>query len=282
MQLGLRILFFGLAAAVALAVADRAGVAGWLPPRGESVDPCRSPLAWHLRAVDPRFGLAPDEIRGAVREAAHVWEAAAGRRLFREDTAAGMAIDLVYDERQQLAEQRRASRAQLDRLATRADELEARLQHLEPRLRRAREALDDAPSRARSDAYRDLLRQYNAAVDRYNAVAEEHNRAAERLRVELGGDLRAGDLRASSRTLNGTVLSVERVLTVALVGSRDELVVVLSHELGHALGLDHVPTPGALMAESYRQHEIALPVRLEPADLAALRRRCGPATGRAD
>ena len=276
MDRGFRLLIFALAALAALALADRAGVAEWLAPGDESVDPCRSPLAWHIRSVDPRFGIPPEELRQAVREAAGVWEAAAGRPLFREDPAAGMAIDLVYDQRQQLAERRRASRATLDRLAARAAELESRLRLLEARAERAREAWEEDPSPAAADAYRRLLDQHNAAVDRYNTVVEEHNTAAERLRVELGGDLRAGDLQASSRTLNGRVVSVERVLTVALAGDNDELVVVLSHELGHALGLDHVPEPGALMAESYRQHEIARPVRLQPADMAALARRCRP------
>lgn len=87
-------------------------------------------------------------------------------------------------------------------------------------------------------------------------------------------ETRAGDLQWTAQTVNGRVVSVRRTLTVGLFGSREELVLILAHELGHALGIGHVPAEGAVMAETYRQDHFAPPVRLSAADRAALARQC--------
>lgn len=271
----LQLILYGLVIVAGYVLYARPDLLGRLAGRTETLDPCTSPLAWHIRSVDPRFGFTRDQVLRAVEAGARVWEGAAGRPLFRRDTdTTGMAIELVYDERQQ---------ASLEQQARAADvaELEAEVRRLEPLLARLERRATDAGDRyervrteANRRAYRSAIDRYNVAVDQYNRAVAAYNQAVDALRASDPGEVTAGDLRAERRTLGGRVMSVDRTLTIAVAGGYEELLVVMTHELGHALGLGHVPEPGAIMAETYRQQDVVLPVMLKPADVRALTELC--------
>lgn len=240
----------------------------------ETLDPCTSPLAWHIDAVDPRFGFTEAEIRRAVGEAASVWEDAAGTRLFRHDTAGSMAIRLVYDQRQQAYEERVNREADVAAMRVEVESLESLLQRLQERVETARREHERRATEGTAVAYRDAVDRYNQTVVRYNRAADRYNAALETARTDGPAEVTAGNLESNTRTLGGRVVSMDRVLTVAVAGGYEELVLVLTHELGHALGLGHVAEEGALMAERYRQRDVVAPARLTPADQRALKALC--------
>ncbi len=144
------------------------------------------------------------------------------------------------------------------RLAARAATLEEErldLQRRATRLDRAQGALSDE-------------------IGRLNARIEERNRRARELMARYGGRLtEAGRYDERVRTtLRGPRVEA-RSIRVFRFEDRHDLVQVLAHELGHALGLGHVEDEGAVMS-SVMHGGAEGPVRLAPTDLRLLLSRC--------
>ena len=241
----------------------------------ETLDPCTSPLAWHIASVDSRFGFTEAELQRAVREAAGVWEDAAGRPLFHQDTTGSMAIRLVYDARQQTYDRIRDRETDVATLRAEVEALEDLLSRLEDRVAEARRRHERRATEATAAAYRSAVDRYNGTVVQYNNLADRYNAALQSTRTDGPTEVTAGNLQSNTRTLGGRVVSMDRVLTVTVAGDYRELVMVLAHELGHALGLGHVAAEGALMAERYRDRDTARSLGLTEADRRALAERCG-------
>jgi hypothetical protein len=245
-------------------------VARALPP--DPADPCATPLAWRVGDIDPRFDLTVPEVRQAVEEAVWVWETAVDRQLFRHDPEADMAVDLVYDARTDTHDRQRQLGVELARIEEDLEFHQASLDRLRARLRADSLAHREQRSAETAARYRASVDRFNRAVDLYNAAVRRHDEARRELEASPS-ELSVGSLHSEKKTRGGRVTETRRTVSIAYVGSHAELILILTHELGHALGLDHVGAD-AVMAASYRHDELDYPVRLQPRDIAALERLC--------
>lgn len=267
---------------------------------------CPAPLAYRLFEIDPEFDLTHDAAREQIESAIAVWESAAGRTLFVYDPAARFTINFIFDERQQLADSEAMTRADLDQLQIKNDELLATIEVLTESFASSQRGYE-----AQVQAYENRLAAHNAAVVRYNdrggappdifemLAQEQQTLDVERRRLQvLSNELNttAQELNRLSDVANRQITAYNRQvaeynsrfangreftqgdyqgdrINIYKFSDEIELVSVLAHEFGHALGIDHVEGEDSVMY--YLLTERTTTPTLSAADRAAFWHVCG-------
>lgn len=288
---------------------------------------CGIPVHFVLGEVDPRFGFDRPTVSRAIDEAAALWQIAGDAPLFVEsDHPQAMNVSLEFDDRQRSANLRRSLRGGIERNREQLASDEALLEHWSERLEetrrndeRASEALavrvrghaaalaewNNADAHYRTEARRQVLEGEGMAIR--EAMAE-----LERARAEFNGDVttynqRALERRRQTEAFRGRIAEYNahasedpiesgrysydrengRRIGVFRAADYNELVLILAHEFGHSLGLDHVDAPKAVMHALLHeggsaQKGRAKPVSLHGADRAAIVSLCGDRLRRRD
>ncbi|KPV41875.1 hypothetical protein AN478_00275 [Thiohalorhabdus denitrificans] len=273
---------------------------------------CNVPIAYAVGEVDKRFDRSRAEFRAAVRDAARLWEEAAGRKLFEHRPGADFRINLAYGPLQEATERIQGLEKSADSLRVRIEErqdrleavkarfegrardFEAEVQELrrdrrafEARLRKVREAGGAAPGEGKAleerrrelqervaelQARQEDLKELQARLDR---LAAETNALIERHNQQVReANERARPGREYRQGYYQRTGWGDEEITIRQYEGPRRLRFALAHELGHALGIGHVDEAGAVM---HRVNEggKSTPPSLTAADRAALREACG-------
>jgi hypothetical protein len=282
---------------------------------------CGIPVHFVLGDVDPEFGFDRQTVMAALAEAAALWQShSAAVLLVESDHPRAMTVSLRFDHRQQAAHERHSLRAGLELDRQRFEAEEATLLEWGGRIeaaRRAHEAAEqeiarrveaheaevaawnagaasrtesrrralDAEGEALRGAIVDLERQgrsLNADIDAYNRRANDMRERMEEFRARVARFNQAASDAPVESGRYSYVRGEGRSIEVYRAVSYDELVWVLAHEFGHALGIDHVADTDAVMHALLHEGgelraERARPVGLSDADRRALADACGSA-----
>ncbi len=241
---------------------------------------CRLPLAYRIGSIDDRFNLTNEEARLALMEAEAVWENATGKNLFAYDDTAEFTVNFVFDERQALADAERNLRDRLDETETVTETIDETYARLVAEYNDLKIEYEDEV-----ETYERRLNTYNAEVESYNSSGGAPEAEYERLEAEKNAlDQEQESINELTGRLNALVEEINRIgeegnrlvdihnqqveqyndtfaesreftqgdyyrrtINIYTWSDREELILVLAHELGHAISLDHVENEESVM-----------------------------------
>ncbi|MDP2593481.1 MAG: matrixin family metalloprotease [bacterium] len=267
---------------------------------------CEKTLQYSLGNFDTRFGLTREEFIVYLEQAEKVWETPLNKNLFELEGGAKFTVNLIFDERQRQTIEEKKFRYELENIEGRIQEVSLERQTL---LSGYQSAVSEYGILEKD--FRTKLTTYNSEVDGWNekggapkGVYEELTDKQRRLsedaafldekRIELNKLV----LEVNRLGMQGSILAKRHnenaVTYTSVFGSPrqfnqgdydgksisiyqfdapEHLVLVLAHELGHALELRHLSNTESVMYYLMDAQDLEN-VRLTEEDLAALRQKC--------
>lgn len=268
---------------------------------------CQMPLTYTIGSLDARFELTDEEVRAIVSEVESKWEDKTGQNLFTYDPEhASLTINFIFDDRQLLTDDEHTLREVLDRKESISgairDEYENLISQYQKLQERYKSQVAGYENRlgvhngevaywnneggAPSDIYarlnkeekrlagertalEELADEINELVDQINTLSETGNETVEEYndQVQLYNDRFNHEQEFTQGDYQKDRINIYQFADL------DELKLVLAHEFGHALSLDHVDDEQAVMYYLMDGQDSSLV--FTDADLAEFERVCG-------
>lgn len=270
---------------------------------------CPVPREYYIGAVDARFNITSEEVRLAAEEAEKLWEGRVGIDLFTYEEGGDLSIQFVFDERQEKVNEEGRLREVLESKENVSESVKVQYESLLQKYNTLKYSYEKSVS-----AYEQKLSAYNTEVREWNDRGGAPQDVFDRLATtETSLAQEETKLNALARELNALARSMNTLsaqgnsiiedynevveeyneragggeeftqgeyqdskITIFEYERHDELVLVLAHEFGHALGFEHVDTENAIMYRLMEEQTLATGVTV--ADVSEFTRRCADGT----
>lgn len=262
---------------------------GWQPSTEYAkTSHCNAPIAWRLASLDPQFKLDETQALHAIRAAAAAWNQQLGTVVFVEDQTQGFPIHFIYDERQQrlLAGQRVARNVAnydqyLTQLAAEVTQLRADYEQRYATFEQQKQQFQQQLSAGEltgsaAQSQQQILQQQADEVNAYAAKLNDKQQHYQQTISDRNALIPTEMQRARIAEV-GLLIRENNGLAMKIFAYHDEatLILTLTHEFGHALGIGHLTEPSAIMHAELSADQQAL----TSADVTAAKQLCDGSSG---
>lgn len=245
--------------------------------------PCERSISYSIGTIDPSFKVSHENFLADIKEAESAWETSINKDLFTYQSQGGeITINLIYDNRQKTTQQLKSINTTLvndknsyNSLKNQLDALETDYQNKKATFESQIIALRDRQGRYSGDSItllNSMQADLNAEAEEINALVGQLNNSANTFNNQatkyntvndtLGNEFEEG--------LYVSDTSGKRI-DIYQFENKDKLIRVLMHEMGHALSLDHVNNPNAIMYQTNNGASLLLTTD----DINELKAHCG-------
>jgi len=249
-----------------------------------SKNPCKLPVKYVIGNIDPRFKITQDEVLKTAKDASGRWDDEIGGDVLDYDASATLKINLVYDERQAKIDKITAETGTLDMSGNAIDSLRIKIEDMISQYQKVLVDYNSEVARwnsqggAPADTYDQLQSQksslesqrsqINDLADILNKQIDQHNSNLEQLNGEINSE--------KNKIITQGIYSPRPLeIDIYTFGNKDELRLVLMHEMGHALSLDHDSQQTSIMYPILGNQNLQNPA-ISSEDLAVFEARCHP------
>lgn len=267
---------------------------------------CDSTLKYSIGSIDSRFDISKPELIKLAYGAEKVWEEGTGIDLFKYSPNSKFKINLIFDKRQQTTNTEKKSRENLDKNNTEYSKLKQKYEVL-------KSLHDDLYRQYRDsvNSYENKLKEYNKQVAYWNSVGgapqyefsklQQQSLNLKNIVVSLNSktdrlnntnkkmNIVVGEINNFAKEINTDVSVYNNKYSKSVIFDQGEytgkriniyqfdntkdLRVVIAHEFGHAIGLNHVQNPKSIMYYLMKKQDVNNPV-LSKEDTGALKTEC--------
>lgn len=224
----------------------------------ETLDPCQRPLKYSIGRFDTQFGVTKEEFKSYLAQAETVWEKALGRDVFIYDPNASFKVNLIYDERQLETIQKQKSEFGLSAVEETFKQLDTEFsifknQYEQKVASYERNLASYKKGKYSNDEVQILNQevtelnketaQLNALLKERNNKAAEYNKMVEAYNAKYNQGVEFNQAEYIGNPMNNQ----RGDINVYQFGNKKDLVLALTHEFGHALGMDHTENQNSVM-----------------------------------
>lgn len=269
--------------------------------------PCQKPITYSIVNLDPRFGLTQTELLAEINKSEKIWESAIGKQLFEYSPTGDIKINLIYDYRQKATDAMEKIGIVINNDRSTYDALKAKYDSLTASYDKKKIQLESliAIYEIDKNAYEKDIKYYsqiNISKSEYDALEERRINLNNQVEIinqtqdYLNGlvdninsakilinnlittlNLQVDQYNTTGSSTSGMFNEGEYIsdangikINIFQFNDKNQLVRVLAHELGHALGLEHIDNPKAIM---YYLNE-GVNEKLTTDDITALKKIC--------